>query len=433
MIRSKNACIMHALVGALVVGTWGCSGDDVTYAPEAGQPKSDATVDAPASPDAGDATVPQRLLMTQIATKGELVAFNTQTKQVDGRLSFPGFGVVVRSGGTYLLETGQDIVARLDPSQPWKVQSTWSVAMDDAFDGGESYADPIQIVQVSSSKAYVLRYNRNRIAVVDPSANADAGAPSSSVDLSSLMQAGDGDGHVDMSGAVYDASRQRLYVALANIDIHLVDPQGYFLLCAGTKSTLIAIDTTNDTLVNLGGTGPGGGVELAGYSPQMGFLGGVLLDAASDRVLVLSTGCNQPTTDGGTGALVGRLVEAVDLKANTTQVLLDASAQDFPGQIFYLDGTHAIAQFGYGPFATTFRWDPTQPSLGTAFATAPDLFDLDLAGNRMLGPETTFASDGGAGPMNVIGVDLGDGGVTVLGQNPFLESGGFLGNALLSQ
>jgi hypothetical protein len=434
MIELRNACIMHAVVGVFALGVFGCSGDDVTYAPEAGQPTSDATVDAPPSPDAGDASVvPQRLLMTQIATSGELVAFNTQTRQIDGRLSYPGFGVVVRSGGTFLLETGQDLVARLDPSQPWKVQSSWSVAMNDAVDGGESYADPIQIVQVSPSKAYVLRYNRNRIAIVDPSATADAGAPTGSVDLSSLMQAGDGDGHVDMSGAVYDSSRQRLYVALANIDIHFVDPQGYFLLCAATKSTLVAIDTTNDTLVDLGGSGPGGSVELSGYSPQMGFLGGVLLDAAGDRVIVMSTGCNEPTSDGGTGALVGRLVEAVDLKTNTTSVLLDASAQDFPGQLFYLDGTHAIAQFGYGPFATTFRWDPTQTSLGAGFATAPDMFDLDLAGNRMLGPQTTFASDGGAGPLNVIGVDLGDGGVTVLGQDPFVQSGGFLGHVLLAK
>jgi hypothetical protein len=429
-MRARHLWFVHVTACALLAAAAACTGDDITFGPDSGPPKSDATVDQTA-PDAGPDGAGPRLLMTYAATSGELVSFDTGQKQVAGRLSFPGYGVVERTGGeTFLLETGNDLVAKLDPVSLTGLGASWNVALGDAFDGGESYADPIQVVEAAPNKAYVLRYNRDRIAVIDPSQPADAGAPASSIDLSALQQSGDADGHVDMSGAVYDASRHRLYVALGNIDVYDVDPQGYFLLCASTQSTLIAIDTTSDTLVDLGGAGPGGGVVLNGYGPQMGFLGGVVLDAAGDRVLVFSGGCNAQASDGGAGALSGRLIEAVDLKTNTTTTLLDANAQDYPGDFVYRDATHAIVQFGYGAFATTYAWDPTQTTLGAPLATAPDLFDYDDAGARILGPQSTFTADGGAGPTNVIAVALGDGGVTVLGQDPFLQTGGYLGNVL---
>ncbi|HEY1960278.1 MAG TPA: hypothetical protein VGH28_31930 [Polyangiaceae bacterium] len=403
----------------------------MTLGPDAGPPKSDATVDQ-AAPDAGgDAATGPRLLMTYAATNGELVSYDVAGKAVAARATLPGYEETRKSASDFFLlgEGSADVVAKLAPGNPTSPIASWNVHLDDGFDGGEANANPVDIVETAPTKAYVLRYNRNRIAVIDPSQSADGGAPVSTIDLSALMQANDHDGHVDMTGAVFDASRNRLYVALGNIDINLVDPQGFFLLCAGTQSTLIAVDTTNDTLVNLGGSGPGGGVVLNGYSPQTGTFGGVVLDTAGDRVLVFSTGCNAPGSgDAGAGPLSGRLVEAVDLKTNQTTTLLDASAQPYPGQLAYLDATHALIQFGFGAFSTTYAWDPTKSTLGAPFATTPDVFDLDGKGH-FLGPQSTIASDGGAGPTNVIAVDVGDGGVAQLGQNPFLQSAGFVGNA----
>lgn len=423
----RKVCILHALAGAAVLSGFACS-DDVTYGPEAGPPKSDATIDQ-STTDAGGEASSASLLMTYSAASGELVALDTTSKQI-GRLAMPGFGVALRSGkDTFLLETGQDLVGRLDTSTYASIAASWNVALTDAFDGGFAYADPVQVIEVAANKAYVLRYNRNRIAIIDPSQSADAGAPISSIDLSSLVQSKDGDGAVDMTAAVFDSTRNRLYVALGNIDLTYTDPQGFFILCAGTQSTLIAIDTTNDTLVNLGGAGPGGGVVLGGYGAQSSYLNGVWLDSVGDRVVILSTGCNAPTTDGGKGALSGRVVEAVDLKTNTTHTLLDANAQDYPGQFLYIDATHAYVQFGYGAFSTTYAWDPTTTALGAPLTTTPDVFDYDNAGH-ILGPQSTLAADGAAGPINVISVTLADGGVVQLAQNPFLQSGGFIGNAI---
>lgn len=421
----RNACILHAIV------LLSACGDDVSYGPDTGAPKSDATIDQSVGDGGSDATLGPKLLMTYSAAKGELTSFAVASKTVASRLALPGFEETQWTGGNlYLLgESATDAVSKLDPATGTNVLSSWNVALSDAVDGGESSADPVQVVEVAPNKAYVLRFNRNRIAIIDPSQSTDAGAPTGSIDLSSLKQANDKDTHVDMTGAVFDATRKRLYVVLGNIDINFVDPQGYFLLCASTKSTLVAIDTTNDTLVNLGGTGPGGGVVLNGYNPQVGIFGGTILDTAGDRVIVFSAGCNPPGVgDAAAGALQGRLVEAVDLKSNTTTTLLDANTQQYPGQLLWLDGAHAFIQFGYGAFSQTFAWNPTQTTLGGQLPATPDVFDYDDAGH-ILGPQSTYESDGAAGPTNVISVTLADGGTVQLGQNPFTQTGGFIGNA----
>ena len=412
-----------ALIGALLPA---CTGDDITYGPPDAAPKSDGGVDATLS-DAGfvDAAVPKtRLLAIAVGTKGELVAVDPSGAQVDGRLVFDGDGVT--SAG-YLLQTAKDRVNLLDPFEPWKIRSSWTVAGDDAFDGGEAYADPIQVVPVAANKAYVVRYNRNKIAVIDPTQTADAGAATKYVDLSSLQQADDTDGHVDMSGAVYDPVRKRLYVALANVDLKRF--LGFDLECPQTTSTLVAIDTTTDAIVSLGGGGPGGSVNLKGRSVQFGNVGGVVFDAVKDRVFVVTTGC-AVKGDGG-NVLVGRGIEAVDLKTNVSTVLLDGSALDFPGAFAY-EGEHAAyVAFGFGAFGTTYRWDPAVPTLGAPFAKAPDTFALDRKGKQLLGPQSTLSADGGPGPIVILAAPTADGdaGAKALVTSPFNDPGFYLGNA----
>ena len=417
---------------SLSLSLLGCTGDDVTYGPVDAGPKSDATVDATTA-DAGDASVdaaalPTRILLTYVGVGGEMVALDEATGQKLGAIST--VGDVITSGG-FLVQTSKDLVQKLDPASPFTRVSSWSVALDDKPDGSTQTADPVQVVAVSATKAYVLRLNRNRIAVIDPSETVDGGAPKASIDLSGLLQADDKDGHVDMSGAVYDASRKRLYVSLSNVDFNRVDPKGYFLICPATKSTLIAIDTTTDALINLGGAGPQGSIALNGTSMQLGYYGGIALDAVKDRILLFTTGCNDVGSDGGALPLHGCGIEAVDLKTNVSQVLLDGNAQDFPGGFAYQDATHAFVQFGFGAFGQTFRWDTTSPTLGTPLAVSPDLFVLDGKG-QLVGPQSTSAADGGAGPTLVISVNPVDGGVTKLATDPFTEKGGgYFGNVTL--
>jgi hypothetical protein len=432
--------IRYFLVGS--VALMACTGDDVSVvtAPDAG-PRDATTFDAQATVDAGaadapDATLPPalHLLMTQQAKHGELVSIDPIKGAVDGRLAFSGFGFA--AGGQsepFLVQSSADLVARLDRDKPWIVRSSWSVAGGDGVDGGSGYADPVQVVVVSPNKAYVLRFNRNSIAIIDPTQSADGGVASSYLSLASLQQPGDHDGSVDMSGAIFDPARKRLYVALSNIDLNNVDPNGYFQICGNTKSSIIAIDTTTDKVIDLGGQAPGGGVALAGVSPQFGAYGGLAYDAVGDRLLVLTTGCNQVAGDGGAGPLVGRGIEAVTMKDGKTQALLNLNSYDFPGQMLYVGQHEALVQVGYGPYATTYRWDPATSALGAPLASAPDVFAFDAKRGTIVGPQTPLLADGGVGPVRVVSVSIAaDGGVpAVVVTSPFSETGGFFGNAVL--
>jgi hypothetical protein len=367
------------------------------------------------------------------------VAFGLESKAVDGRLIYPGFigTTYVTPASPWLMEQANDVVARLDPLQPWVIQSSWNVALNDESDSGfaEPFSNPDGVVVGAGNKAYVLRYTRNLIAVIDSSVVADSGAPLRTIDLSGELQTG-GDGYVEMTAGWYDASNQRVYVLLGNINRGDVACNGYCQLCSSTSPTLVAIDTTTDTLVPLHGdagvgasdasAGDAGvassGYVLQGYDPAFGS-SPMVYDAANNRLLVLETGCNVLGGDGGAGALVKREVEAVSLVDGSTQVLLDLTSAAFPEAIFYMDPHHVILQLD-----TAYMWDPTTTTLGPAIPNAPDTFSVDGQGN-LLGVTQNYSPDGGPAGISILSVSSGDGGVTMLGQNPFSLTNGFIGGA----
>src|SRR5262249_31057735 len=160
------------------------------------------------------------------------------------------------------------------------------------------------------SKAYVPRYTRNALTVLDLTQVADAGAPLKTIDLSAFRDSADTDGVVDMTAAVYVPAKKLVFLLLGNVDRNRVINNGFNILCTTAKPSIIAIDPTTDQVANLGGTGPGGSIELAGYNPVLG--AAMIYEAAQDRLLVLQAGCNVDV-DGGAGAMTRREVEAVSL------------------------------------------------------------------------------------------------------------------------
>jgi hypothetical protein len=382
---------------------------------------------------------PRLLLSYNGSSTSELVAFGLESKAVDGRLIYPGFigTTYVTPTSPWLMEQANDVVARLDPLQPWVIQSSWNVALNDETDSGfaEPFSNPDGVVVGAGSKAYVLRYTRNLIAVIDSSSVADSGAPLRTIDLSGELQTG-GDGYVEMTAGWYDASNQRVYVLLGNINRGDVACNGYCQLCSSTSPTIVAIDTTTDTLVPLHGDAGAGasdasagdagvassGYVLQGYDPAFGS-SPMVYDSTNNRLLVLETGCNVLGGDGGAGALVKREVEAVSLVDGSTQVLLDLTSAAFPEAIFYMDPHHVILQLD-----TAYMWDPTTTTLGPAIPNAPDTFSVDGQGN-LLGVTQNYSPDGGPAGISILSVSSGDGGVTMLGQNPFSLTNGFIGGA----
>jgi hypothetical protein len=279
----------------------------------------------------------------------------------------------------------------------------------------------------AANKGYVLRYTRNKIAVIDTTQVADGGAPVATIDLSSLVQAQDKDGIVEMTAGYYVADKHMVYVLLANIDRTLVASDGFTILCAQTTETIVGIDVNTNQLASLGGTGPGGGIALTGYNPAIGLSGPAFVyDAANARFLVVHAGCNTPLADGGAGTVVKRVIEEVDL-TGTTKVLLDASGQGFPGAFSYIGPHDAIVGFG----TDALHWDPTQTTLGTAVPNAPDsyAFVYDGQGN-LLGTRTNFLADGGSS-VDIVKTQISDGGTSVLTTNPWTDNTGFVGGVEL--
>jgi hypothetical protein len=449
------------IAGVLVwsaAGLLACGDDTLAEGPEGGAPDASVMPDAEGfetgsfdGPPTFDAIVeagvdavaspPPRLLLSYNGTtSSELVAFGLQSKAVDGRLVYPGFigTTYANPSNPWLLEQASDLVARLDPIHPWVVQSSWNVALNDESDAGfaSPYSDPVAVVIGAGAKAYVLRYTRNLIAVIDSSQDVDAGIPLKTIDLSGQLQAA-GDGYVEMTAGYFDANSSRVYVLLGNINRGDVSCDGYCQLCSDTSPTLVAIDTTTDTIVPLGGdagastgadAGDAGvassGYVLPGYDPAFG-QSPMVYDPTNNRLLVLETGCNLTGADGGAGALVRRQVDAVSLANGSTQVLLDLTSAAYPEAIFYIDAHHAILQLD-----TAYTWDPTTSVLGPAIPNAPDNFAIDGQGN-LVGATEVYGADGGLTGISVVSVSSGDGGVTTLGQNPFSLTSGFVSGAEL--
>jgi hypothetical protein len=377
--------------------------------------------DARSEAEAG--ATPQRVLVTMNYEKtSELVAVNVETKKVDGHLTFPGFIGLTDAHSVlfpFLLEQANDLVARLDPIHPWVIDSSWNVALKDAVDGGASYSNPDAVIVGAGAKAYVLRYTRNDIAVIDTTQKVDAGAPTGKIDLSSLVQKNDTDGVVEMTGGAYVAAKNRLYVVLENIDRNVADGAD----CVNTVSTVVAIDTTDDKLVNIG-KGPGGSIALTGFDPVS-----VVYDSENDRLLLFEAGCSAPLPDdAGPDAAAGpvskRGVEAVNLAAGSATVLLDASDKGFPSGFVYVSKTSAVLGFDFTG-SEVYQWDPTKSRLGDPIAHAPDTFTYDGAGN-LLGT-VTKSSKSGVSTTSVVSVVIATGKSTTLDGDPFTQSGGFVG------
>lgn len=431
---------------AFAVTAAGCGDDEVFRAADGGGfdvgplPETGPTT----QPDGGDggvppgcgnpASSPQRLLLTlNMTTTSELAAFNLGDKTVDGRFGYPGFLGQTSSLGTdpYVVEQANDIVARMNASRPWEPVSTWNVSGDDRKDGGPG-AQPVNVVVPSCDKGYVLRFESNKIGIIDTNKVSDGGALEGYVDLSSLVQANDTDGRIEMTSALYIASKKRIYVLLGNWDRNKVADDGFTGLCADTKPSIIAIDPTTNQVVSLGGTAPGGGIALEGYSPALG--NQLAYDAARDRLLVFNYGCNVDTGGGVAGAVTRRNVEEVNLATSQAKQLLDLNSFGSPGTLVLMDGSRAALTFFFPNQA--FFWNPSQTTLGPEIPGSLDYASHDGKGN-LVGARRVELDGGSSAKIEILSVPYtaGDGGtldasaVQKLGENPFTKNLAYLGGA----
>jgi hypothetical protein len=300
----------------------------------------------------------------------ELAAFNLTTGAVDGRLLFAdagGAGITsAANSDPWLLDQVSGLVIRLDAQEPWKATGTWNV-------GG-----PLAVIQVSCTKAYVVR--ESSLAIIDPSR--PGSEPSGFVATTDFR---------DLIGAVWVPEKRRVFVLAGNAD-------GPRPGCSTVAPSIFAIDGTTDTIVSLAGKGANGSIQLGGNAPTQ-----LLYDAPFDRLLVLSAGC---TADGGVRQ---RRIEQVDLATGAVKSLLSLDARSGAASLTLLDGEHALVTLA----GHTFAWDPHDPQLGPELPSGVDLTALDGRGGFV----GVAASDGG---LDIVGIPRDpDAGVSVIGRDPF--------------
>lgn len=424
--------VSSALAVSLASAVVACEGDDVTEGPgDAGLEAS--TVDgsfadgaaSDAAVEAGPVRPPWVLYSFNYSDETDLAAYSLDAGAFDGVLTYSGkIGQsTIAADGPWLLEQSNDLVAKLDPAAPLAQKASWDVHGTDGFDGGFSYADPVKVIEGPAGKAYVPRFNRNSVAVIDTTQTGDRNPATKYVDLSAYLSPTDTDGVVDMVAGAYVASQHRVYVLLANLDINDIDPQGFFTLCGTTRSELVAIDTDTDTVVSAADGGAAAApVVLSGYNAV-----GLLVDSARNRLLAIHAGCNDPGApdSGMPGALHMREVDAFDLGTGVATQALDLTAAGYPSAFAMVDATHIAFGFDFG-FGGNL-WDVTTSTLGAVIPNAPDLFGYDGNGH-LVGSHTDFLADGGQATV-LESVRVDDGGVTSFGAPPFRKRPAVVSNA----
>lgn len=401
----------------------GPSDGSVTDASQAkdGSQSLDGSPNVDAGQDGAPAGRPPWLLVSvNYQTESEMIAYSLAAKAVDGRLDYAGFigmTFVDSLGRAFLLEQSSDRVVELDPLAPWKERASWDVRLTDRADGGAPNADPVMVVPTTPGKAYVIRYNRNQIAVIDDTLKADASAPIKTIDLSAFKEPGDTDTSVDPVGAAYVGGK--LYVLLGNVDLNKVSPTGYFTICTAAKPKLIVINPATDAIETVVDGGAAGGLLLPGYNPNFN---GLWFDAPRNRLLVLQGGCNPEQADAGKGPLERRQVDAINLTTGAVSTVLDLRAEGFPNAMVRPSADEVI--FGFD-FYSAKRWLVTSATLGASVGDGLSAFAADKKGN-LFGIQSTFLADGGS-TRDLVEIPLDGGASAIVAPLPNAKPGGFAG------
>jgi len=176
-------------------------------------------------------------------------------------------------------------------------------------------SNPHDIAVVGPHKAYVTRYDRPELWIVDPNVSANCtGFFLGSIDLGAYAAAG-GLPEMDQMALVGD----RLFVSLERLDTALRYPAG--------RGLLVVIDTTTDRVV--------GTVELSGGNP-FGETAGLAHDPDTGELLVSEAGDIYRVGDGGIERVdpfalraEGFFITETDLGGNITDFVLVSSDKGY--------------------------------------------------------------------------------------------------------
>jgi hypothetical protein len=252
----------------------------------------------------------------------------------------------VHDGLVYVVNRlGGDNVQAIDPATGFATR--WQCSVGNG-------SNPHDIAFAAPDKAYVTRYERAELLIVDPSTGADcAGFERGTIDLRALA---DGDGLPEMDQAVVIGDR--LFVTLQRLD-----RRNFFR--PSDASVIAVIDIASDAVV--------GTIRLTGTNP-FAESAGLVPDPATGALLLAEVGEFARIDDGGiervdpaTLTASGFFVTEQDLGGNVTDVVL-------------IDETHAYAiVLDQTARSRLVRFDPTARRVTATLVEGDDfLVDVDL-------------------------------------------------------
>lgn len=250
----------------------------------------------------------------------------------------------VRSGGDHYF-----VVKRFDTNQVLRYAASnpatpvYTYSTQDATDGTVQ-SNPSDLLIVSDTKAYLLRYGSGKLWIVNPSATTEATFKIGEIDLSAYDTF---DGVPEMTAGI--VRNGRLYVAMQRLESFASVKTGYIAVIDIATNTEIDTKPTTDGLK---------GIELPVRDPVS--LVGI---PGSNNILVLA--------DGGYGGApdYAQLYEGgivrIDAAANSaTLVFDDGDATTHPFDFFAdiatvtSDRAYFIGSTGFGATQTLYRFNP---------------------------------------------------------------------------
>lgn len=300
--------------------------------------------DAPVGKDAAVIATRAPDYSSGAVSLAELVAPFTAQNELNGTTS----DIFVRSGGDhyFLVERFMsNKVKRYAAASP--TTQVYSYSTQDVGDTVDS--NPSDLIIVSPTKAYLLRYGSGKLWIVNPSANTEAGFKTGEIDLSAY----DADGVPEMTAGLI--RNGRLYVAMQRLDNFAALKSGY----------VAVIDVATDLEIDTGAGAPLKGVELEVRNPV-----GLVADPGSNDLLVVADG----GFDNFVPTYAGGIVRLNTTTFATTLLLDDGTADAHPrGQIFGLalaSGTRGYFYAGdaFTTNQTLYRFNPTTADAPIAVA-----------------------------------------------------------------
>ncbi len=244
---------------------------------------------------------------------------------------------------------GGDNIQAIDPAAGYATR--WQCSVDNG-------SNPHDIAFAAPDKAYVTRYERSTLLIVDPTTGPDcAGFVRGEIDLAAFA---DRDGLPEMDQAVVIGGR--LFVTL-----QLLDRRNFFR--PSERSVIAVIDVATDAVV--------GAIELTGTNP-FAESAGLAPDPVTGRIVLTEVGEFGRVDDGGleridpaTLTAEGFFVTEQDLGGNVSDVVI---VDDHHAYAIVLDATAR---------SRVVRFDPTTRQVVATLAAADEfLVDIELGPDR---------------------------------------------------